>query len=108
MIDTSQLDSRCIRLAGVLNAPASDEVTLLRTARALKVVHGHLRRATWARTRDEGQTHQTAQAQETLDAMEQDLRRVLIDYSRLAQPQLHMYLTRALDRSRATLEILDS
>jgi hypothetical protein len=107
MIDSSQLDSRCVRLAGVLNAPASDEVTLLRTARALKVVHGHLRQATWARTRLEGQTEQTAQAQETLDAMEQDLRRVLIDYSRLARPELHMCLTRALHRSRATLELLE-
>jgi hypothetical protein len=108
MIDTLQLDSRCIRLAGVVNAPGSDEVTLLRTARALKVVHSHLRRAAWARTRLEGQTERTAQAQETLDAMEQDLRRVLIDYARLARPQLHMHLTHALDHSRATLELLES
>jgi hypothetical protein len=108
MIDTLQLDSRCVRLAGVINAPGRDEVTLLRTARALKVVHGHLRQATWARTRLEGRTERTAQAQEALDAMEQDLRRVLIDYSRLGQPELHKYLTRALDRSRATLELLDS
>jgi hypothetical protein len=108
MIDTLQLGSRCVRLAGVLNAPASDEVTLLRTARALKVVHGHLTQAMWACTRTEGRTQRTTRAQAALDEIEQDLRRVLIDYSRLDQPRLHMYLTHALNQSRETLELLDS
>lgn len=108
MIDTTQIGSRCVRIAGALDARAQDEVTLLRTARSLKVIHGHLQQATRTRVRTQGRTQCTVRAEAALDAMEQDLRRVLIDYSTMRRPQLHNYLMHALDQSRETLRLLQS
>jgi len=70
MMDTSQIGSRCIRIAGTLDARAQDEVTLLRTARALKVVHSHLKLATWTHARTQGRTQQTVRAEAALDALD--------------------------------------
>ena len=108
MIDTSQIVSRCARLGYTLDARAHDEVTLLRTARALKVVHSHLKQAAWTCTRAEGHTPRTVRVEAALDAMEQDLRKVLIDYASLRKPQLHSYLVHALNQSRETLTLLEA
>lgn len=106
MIDATQIGSRCVRIAGTLDARAQDEITLLRTARSLKVIHGHLKLAMRTRVRTEGRTQCTIRAEAALEAMEQDLRRVLIDYSTMRRPQLHGHLVHALHQSRETLNLL--
>jgi hypothetical protein len=108
MIDMSQIGTRCVRIAGTLGARAQDEITLLRTARSLKVIHGHLTLAMRTRVRAEGRTQSTIRAEAALEAMEHDLRRVLIDYASMRRPQLHGHLVHALNRSQETLSLLQS
>lgn len=106
--DTSRIGARCARIAHALDAPAADEITLLRSARALKGVHSDLRQAIWSHARGQGRTPAIASAVTALDAMEQHLRSVLLEYPALPGNQLRDHVVDALDRSIELLDLLDA
>lgn len=106
MAEIDGIEDRCSRIAAALGARKGDEIGLLRTARVLKGLHGELRRVVWDHARCEGRTYQTACASYALDAMEKDLRRVLLEYSTLQHMELHDHLTSAVMESLKAIDLL--
>jgi hypothetical protein len=106
VIETTQIERRCTRLARTLDARETDEVVLLRAARLMKHVHTDLRRALWAHTKEAGWTQEVGVAEASLRAMEGDLRHVLLGHLGLGKYQMHEHLTHALDQSFEALDLL--
>lgn len=107
MPNATDLEIRCVRIAKALRAPAHDEITMLRTARALKGIHAHLKRLVWESVKLHGWTADLKRCQHMLDLLERDLRRVLLEYSSLRGRQMYDLLSRATARSIATLDLLE-
>jgi hypothetical protein len=108
MINMLQIESRCARIARTLDVSASDELTLLRTARELKGVHAHLRQAVVEHARAEGWTPAAARADSALLDMQRELKCALVDYLSLPRKQVHDHLVHALKQSFEALDLLES
>ncbi|GAC1472688.1 MAG: hypothetical protein PVSMB7_25610 [Chloroflexota bacterium] len=108
MDDSLQLERRCHRIAEDVALDRGNEVALLRDARVLKSVHGRLTLALRHWIRDSGRSEATAEVEASLTAMEQDLRRVLLEYPSLRESQLFDHLMRAVTGSLETLDLLEN
>lgn len=106
MAGLAQIETRCFHIAKTVGSACSDEIVLLRAARIMKRIHTDLRRAVWERVRMEGWTESTTRAEVLLDAIEQDLRRLLLDYPSLCRSELRDHLVRLTDEFFQTLDLL--
>lgn len=108
MMDMSVLESRCTKIAIILKVEGHNEIAMLRTARRLKGIHTHLEQSLRDYTRTEGRSALTVRVERCLEAMERDIRHVLLNYLSLDEHEVHERLAHALDHSRQTLSLLDS
>lgn len=106
MLDMTQNERVCSRLAKSLEAGERDVVDLLRTARTLKRLNIEARQAVRAYIKEEGCTQHACLAEEALDRVEQDLRAVLLGHLHLQAPQMHLYVKRATTHSLKALDYL--
>lgn len=104
MIELADIEGRCTGLAGPLHHAVLDQITLLRMARRIKTVHGYLQTELSACIREEGWTSEVAALDASIGSIEQDLRRVLLDYHRLQTSQMHECLRHAVDTALDVLE----
>ncbi len=106
-MDMSHLESRCTKIAVILKVEGHNEIAMLRTARRLKSIHTQLEHSLRDYTRSEGPSSRTVRVERCLEAMERDIRHVLLNYLSLNEHEVHEHLTHALDHSRQTLSLLD-
>lgn len=108
MVELSQIGPRCMRLAGTLSHNLIDDVTMLRAARSLKGVHHELQQVARGYARNEGWTYEAAMLQASLDAMERDLRSVLLEYPSQNGREMRQKLHHAVDQALEAFDILST
>jgi len=108
MMDMSRLESRCTKIAVILKVEGQNEIAMLRTARRLKSIHAYLEHSLRDYTRAHGRSPLTIRVERSLEAMERDIRNVLLNYLSLDEQEVRNCLVHALDHSRQTLSLLDS
>jgi|SRR5579884_4508862 len=105
-MDAGRIERRCRRLGRVVVAPAVDQVTLLRSARTLKRTHDELSVMVMHRSREIGRTPEIRSAEQSLLAMDRELREVLLEYGRLGQREISGCLKEAVSKALSALDML--
>lgn len=96
MAETWTLEFRCARVGRAALAPVADDVDLLRAARALKSLHGHLTLAVRAQERKGCRSRGDLQrATTSLVQMERELREILLGYGGFRRRELQERVRRA-------------
>src|ERR1700736_6000898 len=105
-VETSRIESRCAKMTLTLDRAMTDDITLLRTARALKSIHGDLRHGLWACISEHGPSGATAALESSLVAMERYLRCVLLEYPSQKPQEMRRCVRGAVDQAQRAVEIL--
>lgn len=106
MIDLCRVERRCARVSRSLGSRSINEIEMLRTARALRNVHADLREILGLVTRENGWTYEAESVEANLQAIEQHLRRALLDYPTLSRHQLREHVLHAFQQAVEALDLL--